>query len=114
MGEGHRARIAVAKTGCERLLALAGTDLVSPSALDALIGIRKGVPELTEKCLRHMMSIAEASGRSRAISQAIETLEYIAARAEREAEVLARDHTAAFDLARAHLYRRSSEDRLII
>jgi hypothetical protein len=55
-----------------------------------------------------------ASHAERDLSQAIETLEHVAARAEREAEVLARDHAVAFDLARAHLHRRSGEDRLTI
>jgi hypothetical protein len=114
VAEAHRARIAVAKNGCERLLALAGDHVVSPSVLDALIAIRKGVPELTESCVRHMMNVADASGRSQVISLAVETLERIAARAEREADTLAQDHAVEFDLTRNHLRRRSSEDRLTI
>lgn len=114
VGEGHRARIAVAKTGCERLLAFAGSGIPSSSVQDALIGIRKGVPELTETCVRHMMSVADVADRAGAVSQAVETLEHIAARAERESDALARDRAAAFDLARAHLRQRSNEDRLSI
>lgn len=101
-----RSRIAVAHESCRLFLRLADRQPFDNEAGDLAIRIRKRIPEHVAECI-DSCEAATASERRIILDEAVFTLEKVGAEADRHRTRLMGPASAAMDVQRQHLTRRS-------
>ncbi len=99
-------RVAAARTSCARLLAIADNDPLATDAVDWANVIRRRVPDLVAACLDESRD-ATASEKRRNLDDLVESLEKIAAEAERRRDRFRDARPSAFNVQRTYVDQRT-------
>lgn len=104
-------RIAVARTSCARLIAIADADPMATDAVDWANVVRRRVPDLVGACMDECRD-ATLAERHRNLEDLVESLEKIGAEAERRRDRFRDGRVSPFKVQRTYVDQRTKPDPL--
>ena len=104
-------RVAAARTSCARLVEIADADPLATDAIDWANVVRRRVPDLVVACFDECAQATPAE-RRRHLDDLVESLEKIAAEAERRRDRFRKSSVTPFAVQRAYVDQRTRPDSL--